>query len=285
MGRTSFALVLAGVLAGCSSSIPPADKSDTLPPPDNCVEGGSCMTGEPGACAVGRLVCVHGVAQCAAPARPAFETCFNGIDDNCDGLIDNGCPVSVHIGPPRALSVHGGTGGGTGAVGCPPNSFVSQTQLWRDDGDQEMAGVTISCATPSLVKGDIRYDLTFTPVLNPGTATTIKGSKATGVDPNPKYICPDGTVSWYLNGTVGSEFVDGLGAGCAWAAVNLLDANVLDIQFQRIDNGGADSYHATTAFEDRCAADEAVIGYNVRYGSWLDSIQPICAPIVVTYDE
>jgi hypothetical protein len=159
---------------------------------------------------------------------------------------------------------------------------VVQTQIWRDDGDSEIAGISVRCARPSLVRGKSSYTLGWAPI-TPDASDTVKGNKASGLDANPKFACPAGTVGWYLNGFA-SSFVDGLGAGCAWPAINLLDGNELDLQFIRIDNGGADSYHATTAFDDACAPTEAVVGYNLRFGNWLDSIQAVCAPLNVEYD-
>ncbi len=49
--------------------------------------GQTCPTGEPGACAAGTTACVFGEEQCNPDAQPVVETC-NGLDDDCDGLID-----------------------------------------------------------------------------------------------------------------------------------------------------------------------------------------------------
>ena len=52
-------------------------------------KGWQCLVqGKKGACAVGTLSgCTKGVLQCLGPS-PLTETC-NGVDDNCDGYIDN----------------------------------------------------------------------------------------------------------------------------------------------------------------------------------------------------
>jgi glucose/arabinose dehydrogenase len=49
--------------------------------------GASCETGEPGACAVGTGQCQGGVLACVAPA-PGIELCATGMDENCDGAVD-----------------------------------------------------------------------------------------------------------------------------------------------------------------------------------------------------
>jgi hypothetical protein len=59
---------------------------------DNDPEGGlDCDTGELGVCGVGVLHCVDAVVQCIGQFAAYPEDC-NGLDDNCDGQIDEGDP-------------------------------------------------------------------------------------------------------------------------------------------------------------------------------------------------
>jgi hypothetical protein len=58
---------------------------------DEGTSGGICATGQLGACAVGTVLCQGGVPQCVAQTPPTAETC-NGIDDDCDGVTDEGNP-------------------------------------------------------------------------------------------------------------------------------------------------------------------------------------------------
>lgn len=51
----------------------------------------ACETGEQGVCADGVLVCTDGALVCVPSAEPEAELC-NGIDDDCDGNVDNGDP-------------------------------------------------------------------------------------------------------------------------------------------------------------------------------------------------
>ncbi len=55
--------------------------------------GKPCNTGMPGICAQGQLQCnVQGMTTCV-PTTPAQPSQCNGLDNNCDGMIDNGpCP-------------------------------------------------------------------------------------------------------------------------------------------------------------------------------------------------
>jgi len=66
-----------------------------------CAEGEirSCYTGTPGTlghgpCGKGTQTCVAGGmgwGGCDGQVVPADEVCGNGIDDNCDGVVDDGC--------------------------------------------------------------------------------------------------------------------------------------------------------------------------------------------------
>ncbi|MFT3775810.1 MAG: MopE-related protein [Minicystis sp.] len=50
-----------------------------------------CSTGKPGACSAGTTACAGGQIVCNQTAQPSAETC-NGLDDDCDGVVDNGNP-------------------------------------------------------------------------------------------------------------------------------------------------------------------------------------------------
>ena len=63
--------------------------------------GASCDTGKKGACAAGITVCAQATVSCSQLFQPTTEQC-NGIDDNCDGQIDEGA-----VCPPNQLCKNG----------------------------------------------------------------------------------------------------------------------------------------------------------------------------------
>ncbi len=55
--------------------------------------GETCDTDEIGACAVGTIACLGGAEACVPDEEPTAETC-DGVDNDCDGTIDEGDPGS-----------------------------------------------------------------------------------------------------------------------------------------------------------------------------------------------
>lgn len=55
-------------------------------------EGAPCDTGQPGICATGKLVCQSGKLACQGTfAKAPKEQCGDGLDNDCNGKIDDGC--------------------------------------------------------------------------------------------------------------------------------------------------------------------------------------------------
>lgn len=52
--------------------------------------GQSCMTGLAGPCGSGASRCMAGALSCQQTVMPVAEVCSNGVDDNCNGIVDDG---------------------------------------------------------------------------------------------------------------------------------------------------------------------------------------------------
>jgi|GEM_PF-6034380 len=84
---------------------------------DNGNPGGgvACNTGKPGVCSAGTTVCSGGALSCHQNQQPSTEVC-NGLDDNCDGQIDEGgvcvttTTTTVLVCPAPDLHAPSGTG-------------------------------------------------------------------------------------------------------------------------------------------------------------------------------
>jgi hypothetical protein len=58
--------------------------------------GGSCtVPGAKGICAASTWQCVGGTVKCQQTVFPTAEKCGNGLDDDCNGILDNGCPCAT----------------------------------------------------------------------------------------------------------------------------------------------------------------------------------------------
>ncbi len=83
--------------------------------------GAACGSGRPGICAEGTRVCAGGSLACRPNVSPAMETC-NGLDDSCDGQVDEGFTWrdGANNAVPLGADCKGGVGAcaSTGKVAC-----------------------------------------------------------------------------------------------------------------------------------------------------------------------
>lgn len=89
-----------GTWGSCEGEVLPEDEAcngqddDCDGTVDNGNPGGgaSCKTDQPGACATGTQSCEGGALVCTA--TPSAEVCDDGVDNDCDGTVDNGCAAN-----------------------------------------------------------------------------------------------------------------------------------------------------------------------------------------------
>jgi hypothetical protein len=109
---------ISGVPQTCSPGAPSGESCNGID--DDCNgaadDGLGSTTCGTGACQRTVSNCVGGTPQSCTPGTPApTETCGNGIDDNCNGMVDDGCVT----GPPNdlcagAIALPGASGTRTG---------------------------------------------------------------------------------------------------------------------------------------------------------------------------
>ncbi|RYE87757.1 MAG: hypothetical protein EOO75_14070, partial [Myxococcales bacterium] len=129
---------MGGVVA-CVSNVTPGSQAETCNGLDDDCDGtvdegfdvGAACTAGVGEClAAGALVCgPGGAALCDAVASPAGVEVCNGLDDDCDGVIDSGNPGG---GVACATGLPGVCGAGTsvcaqGALACTPAALLGAT--------------------------------------------------------------------------------------------------------------------------------------------------------------
>lgn len=219
----------------------------------------------------------------------AVENCFNDSDDDCDGKVNNGCPVSVTVGTGVALPTVGGAGGGSGSTRCPTGMFAGAVRYFYDDYDQHMAGMGMFCTTPTLQKGVSSYSIVVNDIATGVTPVNFYGTGEDYFDESENCVAGGvlGTVLVHsilgANGT-GSGYVDGLKTRCGAGTVTLGSDNQLTISFTATGSYTGWYYVSGTATVETCPAGAVLVGYDYRTGSWLDAIAPVCAPLVVTYE-
>jgi hypothetical protein len=248
-----------------------------------CYTGAASSKGV-GACKAGTQSCIGSLGPCSGQVLPTqYENCFNDSDDDCNGALNNGCPDLLYLGPDRPLGGAGGKGGNPASVHCPPGAFVNRVDTWFDDGDRRASGVSIFCATPTLVRGSSSFFVTLAPS-SPAPYATAAGD----VDPANERTDDCGTIGLTaITYTVGQadDSIQGLGHHCGTSQLTLGPDNKLSIELK--DNGDTayNTWPTSTGqyFERRCAPNEVVVGFNLRKGNWLDNIEPICAPLAVRY--
>jgi hypothetical protein len=69
---------------------------------DNGIATGSCYSGPNGTagigiCRSGTSTCLGGTVTCTGQVVPLAEVCGNGLDDNCNGTVDDGCACTPAV--------------------------------------------------------------------------------------------------------------------------------------------------------------------------------------------
>ena len=248
---------------------------------------GPAGTANVGVCKPGTQTCIGSLGSCDGEVKPAaVENCFNDLDDDCDGKVNNGCPNTLTTGTPRALTAHGNAAGGAPfSLRCPVGQFVAKTVVYADDPDVCLGGIDIYCATPTLVRGASAYTVTETVSATPLTAhaSNINTAETATFDCGATGFVP----AWYVDGESDAQFTNALGSSCATTVLTLSATNQLSFTFTKQAGGG--NYYGylgvtgASKFEDTCNNGEVLIGWDGRKGNGMDETQAVCAPLQVVY--
>jgi hypothetical protein len=250
-----------------------------------------CYTGPAGtqgvgACHGGTQSCLGTPGVCNGEVLPAkYENCFNDIDDDCDGVVNNGCPTSLFLGADTPLATEGGNGGIPTSAHCPAGAFITRVDSWFDEVDQHASGVSFYCATPTLVRGATSYSVTLA-ANAPAPYATVTGVAAAPAIDERTDDCGLAGLTGITHATgLADAFVEGLGFRCGTSAVKLQADNTITFDFETTGTGGYQALPGATGtfFDEACKSNEVMVGFNLREGSWFDGFEPICAALQVRY--
>ncbi|MBK8259703.1 MAG: proprotein convertase P-domain-containing protein [Polyangiaceae bacterium] len=207
--------------------------------------GGMCNTGQLGACGVGTLNCLSGSLQCTPNASAQTEVC-DGVDNNCDGQVDEGSP-----GAGQACSC-GGTSvcqlGKLFCQGC--TKEVDCNNGIDDDGDG-----AIDCA-------DSQCALGCSPSFSCAMGEKLLVLSATDV---PKAISDNTTVASVMSFSetaVVKKVALQLNINHTWDSdldISLKSPANTTVDISS-DNGGAGANYQSTIFDDACSSNPAASG-------------------------
>jgi hypothetical protein len=197
--------------------------------PNNCGgcadAGGSVCLDRPnstslcnyGTCA---LVCDPGyfncdgsdITGCEKPGALQLELC-NGIDDDCNGTVDDGCPkgISTSLGSFLPYGQYGYTGGTAFSEACPLGQVIIGFRGWKLGNIDQMQpfcgqlNLSASATTP----------YTYAVNVSAGVYLTNRGWDWGSNFISYSIACPSNTVAFGLAARVSSDGISGLTLSCA----------------------------------------------------------------------
>lgn len=249
------------------------DNCDGTPDDGDPGGGGDCDTGQDGICAAGTAHCRDGDIVCDRDEGPRGEVC-NGIDEDCNDVVDNGCPASLSTGGDRNLTANGGNGGSSFRLVCGAGQMAVGVDV---RSASELDRVQVICQR--LVLSENRGGDVYTYQSAATGNQSRTGSAGGGGGDQSTLTCPAGSFLHRMRVRSGAR-VDQLSLTCARADYVGYPGNG---SVRRTDtltrtyggNGG------TLRAETRCAAGEFIAGFHGRSGGRVDRIGAICRSVSV----
>jgi len=226
----------------CTPGTPTAEVCNGID--DNCdgqvdnITPAACNTGVPGVCADGTTACVSGALVCQQNQQPTAEVC-DGLDNNCDGTVDNITPVACTVPGQMGPCANGQTACQAGQQVCqqtyqpvpetPPGSGICQDGIDNDcDGTTDAADAGCQFAAESNCfdgidnNGDGNIDCTDPTCANAQGPATTCGVGACAASGN--LVCRGGVqVNTCTPGSPTAEICDGIDNNCDGQVDNGID--------------------------------------------------------------
>jgi len=210
---------------------------------------------------------------------PALEQC-NGVDDDCDGVVDEGCPVAFSRSDAVQRESLGDSDDGSDfAETCAANEVLVGLKVgvgaWIDQ-------VTAVCQKYSLSTNTqtVPYQCSF-PL---GTQRELAAYPPTTTSPLQELTCRDGTVMVGVHisqqNTAFDQYTDQIVVPQIWLDCAALFLDVTDappqLQWQTIEPAGpvTGSFAATDAWfeSDTLDTTQVLVGFHGATSTWVDRV-------------
>ncbi len=177
------------------------DDCDGVVDNNNPESGGACVSDLPGACAPGRYECVDGARTCVSLSGAGGEIC-NGIDDDCDGTVDEGADSL-----PLSRTCYTGSEGTAGVGVCSAGTQVCEGGSFGICNGQVLPqaeacdGLNNDCDADGADEG------------NPGAGLACDSGNL-GICAAGTTVCADGGIDCVSNATPSEEICNGQDDDC-----------------------------------------------------------------------
>ena len=210
---------------------------------------------------------------------PAPEQC-NGLDDNCDGVVDEGCPVGLT--PSNAIerkSLGDSEGGSDFAETCADNELLVGLKVGVGAWVDQITGV---CQTYALYTN--KQALPYQYSLALGAKRDLTAHPPTTTSAIQELTCRDGTVMvgvhisqqhTAFDQDTDQVVIPQIWIDCATPSVHMSDAPP-QLQWQDIEHIGpaTGSFAAPDAWfeSDTIDPNQVLVGFHGAAGAWIDRV-------------
>ena len=245
------------------------------------------------------------------------EICTNDVDDDCNGVINDGCADTLGVGATTLVAPYVGADNNAGAkdldVRCPADAFVTSMTILFYDAQQQVSGVRLGCSKATLDRSGGTYSVSLVAVSPSPYASLIADPPANGTGTPIVVTCPGAGLRglFATKGTYDAGGMLGYFGKCGAGTLTLAADNTLGITMAgatttatptgSIDGAGYGGYDygagagiTHTDVSWTCDAGSVLVGLHGRVstsgqittgvpGAALDMVQPICGNFTPHY--